>query len=202
MDPSLITTTQAVDTAFTFIIGVCVVLLLGITATTVAFVIRYHRSRAPEPTSQVSGNVWIEIVWTALPTLLVMVMFYYGWAGYLTLRDLPKDAVAVTATARQWSWEFTYANGKNSPKLYVPAGKPVRARPPIQCFSFSGSVHAAKTFAGGALNRRLMVRLGLMAAAVDMSLTPRMRRVFRARRSSRPGGCRASRRQGIAHAST
>ena len=128
MDPSLITTTQAVDTAFTFIIGVCVVLLLGITATTVAFVIRYHRSRAPEPTSQVSGNVWIEIVWTALPTLLVMVMFYYGWAGYLTLRDLPKDAVAVTATARQWSWEFTYANGKNSPKLYVPAGKPVRVK--------------------------------------------------------------------------
>jgi cytochrome c oxidase subunit 2 len=126
VNPALITTTQAVDTAFKFIIGVSVVLLLGITATAVAFVIRYHRSRAPEPTSEASGNVWIEIVWTALPSLLVMAMFYYGWSGYLTLRNLPKDALAVTATASQWSWNFTYANGKNSPKLYVPVGKPVR----------------------------------------------------------------------------
>ena len=128
MDPSLITTTQAVDTAFKFIIGVSVVLLLGITATALTFVIRYHRSRAPEPTSQASGSVWIEIVWTGLPTLLVMAMFYYGWSGYLTLRDVPKHALTVTATARQWSWNFTYENGKNSPKLYVPVGKPVRVK--------------------------------------------------------------------------
>jgi cytochrome c oxidase subunit 2 len=32
----------------------------------------------------------------------------------------------VTATARQWSWSFSYPNGRTSPKLYVPVGKPVR----------------------------------------------------------------------------
>jgi cytochrome c oxidase subunit 2 len=91
----------------------------------VAFVIRYHRSRAPEPTSHASGNIWLEIVWTAFPSLLVMAMFYYGWAGYLSLRTVPKNALPVTATARQWSWNFTYANGKTSAKLYVPVGQPV-----------------------------------------------------------------------------
>ena len=89
------------------------------------FVIRYHRSRAPEPTSRVEGNLWLEIVWIALPVVLVMAMFWYGWAGYLTLRDVPKGALEVTATARMWSWDFTYANGRTSPKLYVPVGKPV-----------------------------------------------------------------------------
>ncbi|MCM2360002.1 MAG: cytochrome c oxidase subunit II [Geobacteraceae bacterium] len=125
MDPSLITTTQAVDPVFKFIFGASLLLLLGITATTVAFVIRYHRSRAPEPTSRASGNLWLEIVWSGLPTVLVLAMFYYGWSGYLSLRNVPKDALEVTATARMWSWSFTYANGRTSPKLYVPVGKPV-----------------------------------------------------------------------------
>lgn len=125
MNPSLLTTTQAVDPVFYWITGVSAVLLLGITATTIWFVIRYHRSRMPEPTSQNAGNIWLEIVWTALPTLLVLAMFYYGWAGYLALRNVPKGALPVTATARMWSWSFTYANGKTSPKLYVPVGRPV-----------------------------------------------------------------------------
>lgn len=125
MDPNLLTTTQAVDPVFMFIFGACLVLLLGITAAMVWFVIRYHRSRSPEPTSRTEGNLMLEIVWTTLPTLLVLVMFYYGWAGYLTLRNVPKGALEVTATASMWSWSFTYANGKTSPKLYVPIGKPV-----------------------------------------------------------------------------
>jgi cytochrome c oxidase subunit 2 len=90
------------------------------------FVIRYHRSRAPQPTSQADGNIWLEIIWTALPAVLVLAMFYYGWSGYLALRNVPKDALPVTVTARMWSWSFTYANGKTSPKLYVPVGQPVR----------------------------------------------------------------------------
>jgi cytochrome c oxidase subunit II len=127
VDPNLITSTQAaVDPVFMFIFGACLLLLVGITIAMVWFVVRYHRSRSPEPTSQNDGNVWLEIAWTLLPTLLVLAMFYYGWAGYLALRNVPKGAMEVTATARMWSWNFAYANGKSSSKLYVPAGKPVK----------------------------------------------------------------------------
>lgn len=126
MNPVLLTTTEAVDPVFIFIIGISIALLAGITATMLWFAIRYRRSRAPEPTSRVEGNIWLEITWITLPTLLVLAMFWYGWAGYLSLRNVPKDALPVTATARQWSWSFTYANGRTSPKLYVPVGKPVR----------------------------------------------------------------------------
>lgn len=125
MYPDIMTTTQAVDPVFMFIFGASLVLLVGITLTTLLFVIRYHRSKAPEPTSQASGNIWLEIVWTGLPTVLVLAMFFYGWSGYLSLRNVPKDALQVTATARTWSWGFTYDNGKTSSRLYVPVGKPV-----------------------------------------------------------------------------
>ncbi|MEI6215007.1 MAG: cytochrome c oxidase subunit II [Desulfuromonadales bacterium] len=122
----IISTTAAIDPVFMFIFGICLVLLLGITVVMIAFVLRYHRSRAPQPTSQVEGNLWLEVVWIALPTLLVLAMFWYGWKEYLVLRTVPKDALPVTATARMWSWEFSYANGRKSTKLYVPVGKPVK----------------------------------------------------------------------------
>jgi len=125
VNPDLVTTAQAVDPVFKFIIGASIVLLVGIMLTTIAFVIRYHRSRSPEPSSHASGNIWLEIIWSGLPTLLVLAMFYYGWAGYLSLRNVPKNPLEVTATARTWSWSFSYANGKTSPNLYVPVGRPV-----------------------------------------------------------------------------
>jgi cytochrome c oxidase subunit 2 len=122
----LITTTDVIDPVFMFIFGACVVLLIGITAAMVTFVVRYHRSRSPEPTSQVDNNLRLEVVWTVLPTLLVLAMFYYGWAGYLALRNVPEGALEVSATARMWSWSFSYANGRTATKLYVPVGKPVK----------------------------------------------------------------------------
>jgi cytochrome c oxidase subunit II len=126
VNPALVSTTRAVDPVFIFILGVSVALLVGITVTVVWFVIRYHRSRAPEPTSRVATNIWLEIVWTTISSGLALAMFYYGWEGYLALRTMPRNALPVTATARMWSWNFTYANGKSSSKLYVPVGQPVR----------------------------------------------------------------------------
>ena len=105
---TLITTTEAIDPVFMFIFGACLVLLLGITVAMVTFVLRYHRSRAPQPTSQVASNLWLEIVWIVLPTILVLAMFWYGWKEYLVLRTVPKGAFPVTATARTWSLEFSY----------------------------------------------------------------------------------------------
>lgn len=126
MNPTLVTTEAAVDPVFWFILGVSAVMLVGITAVMIYFVVRYRRSRCPVPESQNDGNLTLELIWTVIPTIIVMAMFYYGWAGYLTLRDVPKDALEVTATARMWSWDFEYPNGKHSDRLYVPAGKPVK----------------------------------------------------------------------------
>lgn len=126
MDPIHLTTTEAIDPVFMFIFTASALLLLGITATMIGFVIRYHRSRAPEPTSRVEGNLWLELLWIVLPSVLVLAMFYYGWAGYLALRNVPAGALEVTVKARMWSWSFLYANGKSSTELYVPVGQAVK----------------------------------------------------------------------------
>jgi len=124
----LITTTEAVDKAFYIIFGISGVALLGITVAMVYLVWRYNRKRYPVPLSQKDHNVWLEITWTVIPSILVMVMFWYGWDGYLSLRRVPDNAIPVQGHARMWSWLFTYENGKTSDKLYVPVGQPVNVR--------------------------------------------------------------------------
>ncbi len=128
MNPALVATQDAVDPVFWFILGISAVMLIGITVVMIYFVIRYRRSRCPEPTSQNDGNLTLEVIWIVVPTIIVMAMFYYGWAAYLDLRNVPPDAMEVTATARMWSWDFEYDNGKHSDRLFVPAGKPVKVK--------------------------------------------------------------------------
>ena len=74
----LITTTEAVDKAFYIIFGISGIALLGITVAMVYLVWRYNRKRYPVPLSQKDHNVWLEITWTVIPSILVMVMFWYG----------------------------------------------------------------------------------------------------------------------------
>ena len=126
MNSTLVTTTQAVDTAFYVIFAICGIMLAGIAVAMAWFVWRYNRKRQPLPLSQKDHNLWLEMLWTAIPTLLVMLMFWYGWEGYLSLRRIPDDALHIKASARMWSWLFTYDNGKTADQLFVPVGQPVK----------------------------------------------------------------------------
>ena len=114
-----------IDQSFYFIFGVSALLLFGVTAAMIYFAWKYHRTRNPRPT-HIEGNVWLEIIWTVVPTALVMVMFYYGWMGYQVSRDVPPDAFPVTVVGRMWSWAFQYPNGKVSDTLKVPLDKPIK----------------------------------------------------------------------------
>ena len=116
---------NSVDNILYFIAGISVVLLIGVTGTMIWFVIRYNRKRHPRA-ENIEGNLWLEILWTVIPTLLVMGMFYAGWKGFVYMRTVPPDAMLVKVTARMWSWHFEYENGATSGVLKLPAGKPVK----------------------------------------------------------------------------
>lgn len=125
MEPKLVNVVQAVDNTFLLIFGISAVLLLGITAAMIWFVFRYSRKRNPNPAT-FHGNLLAEVIWIVVPSILVMGMFYSGWHSYRALRDAPEGAMEIKVTARMWSWDFEYENGKHSGTLVVPVGKPVK----------------------------------------------------------------------------
>jgi cytochrome c oxidase subunit 2 len=115
----------AVDQAFFVILGISVALFLLIVSLMVIFVLRYRGKRK---TKRIEGNTFVETLWTLIPTVIVLLMFYYGWKGYIFLRRAPADAVPIEVTARMWSWGFRYPNGFESDTLYVPLGKAVKLK--------------------------------------------------------------------------
>lgn len=115
-----------VDLAFWYILGISLLLLFGITAVMVIFVVRYRRSRHPVP-EDIRDNIALEIVWTVIPTLIALSMFYMGWKSYIGLRTVPEGAMEVEVTAQMFSWIFTYDNGRESEnELVVPLGEAVK----------------------------------------------------------------------------
>jgi cytochrome c oxidase subunit 2 len=113
------------DSVFYFILGISVTFLFVNTAVMIYFVIRYSRNRNPNP-EEVKENLTIEILWTVVPTILVLIIFFAGWKGFQYMRTVPPDAMPVKVIAREWSWTFDYENGKETNVLRVPVRKPIK----------------------------------------------------------------------------
>lgn len=123
--PEASTSAQQVDIAFYRILGIEIALLVIVTAAMIFFVLKYRRKKNTVP-ENIEGGTLLEIIWTIIPTLLVLVMFYIGWIGFDSIRTVPKEVMVIKVIARQWSWLFSYDNGTQSDVLRVPARKPVK----------------------------------------------------------------------------
>ena len=119
------TSAGTVDAVFLFIAGVGLFFLVLITFLLIFFIVKYNKKRHRVP-KDIHGNTTLEVVWTVIPTILVLFMFYFGWKGFEYIRNAPEDALHVKVTARMWSWMFEYDNGLKTDTLYVPVNRPVQ----------------------------------------------------------------------------
>jgi len=79
-------------------------------------------------TSGVDHNLKLEILWTVIPSLIVMILFVIGFRTFLKMNVVPKDAIEIKVTAQRWFWGFDYPNGAVSTnEMVVPVGKPIKA---------------------------------------------------------------------------
>lgn len=98
-----------------------------ITVILVVFAIKYKRKRDDEETPYITGSEPLEIIWTVIPSILLIALFVYGFVVYKEMRNPPADAVDITVTGKQWLWTFDYYNGKKTlNQLYVEQNRPVR----------------------------------------------------------------------------
>lgn len=116
---------ESVDSVFLLSIIISVFFLVLITVLMIYFVIKYSRKRNPKAVN-VHSNTMLEVIWTIIPTILVLILFWYGWVGYKEMADIPDDAMTVEVTARMWQWQFKYETGKVADSLYVPVNRAVK----------------------------------------------------------------------------
>jgi cytochrome c oxidase subunit 2 len=118
-----------VDKLFNFVALASAILFVGVVVSIIYFVIKYRRrsdSEVPVPEHESRLLEWATII---LPTILVMIVFTWGFRVFVTLSTAPPDSYEVIVRGKQWFWEFEYPNGiVNANELYVPVGQPVRLK--------------------------------------------------------------------------
>jgi cytochrome c oxidase subunit 2 len=83
-----------------------------------------------EDIENVTHNTVLEIVWTVVPTMMLLVFFWYGYTSMVTARTMPaaNESITVDLEGKKWSWNYTYpanANGyvHKTSELYVPVSE-------------------------------------------------------------------------------
>ena len=113
-----------VDLAFFIILGISIFFLITLTVVMLVFIRKYRKDKHPKAI-QNEGSNKLEALWTGIPLVLVLVMFYFGWMGWKPMTNPPEDAMHVKAIARMWNFRFEYENGKVTDSLIVPINEPV-----------------------------------------------------------------------------
>jgi len=126
MPPRVSTVAGEVDWLFYFILAISAVFFLIIVGLTVFFVIKYRSREGHEPIPTPSHNLPLEITWTTIPIILVILIFFFGFKTYLDMATPPANSYEVKVNGQKWKWSFTYPNGYVDENLHVPVARPIR----------------------------------------------------------------------------
>lgn len=123
------TVAQDIDALWSFVFWISTFFFLLILGMMIVFAIRYRR-RAGDVERLDKGpshNNPLEAAWIIIPTLIVLVIFVWGFRGYMKMTVVPANSMEVKVTGQKWFWSFAYPEGASSVNdLVVPVDTPVK----------------------------------------------------------------------------
>ncbi|MEM8556389.1 MAG: cytochrome c oxidase subunit II, partial [Bacteroidota bacterium] len=121
------TTAHVIDAPFMFILITSTIMLIGVTAYLFYLPWKYRRRSASDVPYPVKENHLLELSWIVIPTILVFIVFFWGFKAHVDTVVAPTDAYEVNVQGKKWLWQFNYDHGKTTTnELYVPANRPVK----------------------------------------------------------------------------
>ena len=100
----------AIDRLFWLIFGITVTALVLVEVGIVWFLWKY-RGREGRKARYTHGNTTAEIIWTAVPALVMIFLGIYSgriWASIRSVDSYPDDALTISVIAKQFEWNVTY----------------------------------------------------------------------------------------------
>ena len=115
------------DALFYFIFWISVILLLGLTLVTGYFIWVHLKGKAKTDEPHLTHSVALDVVWTVIPVILVLIVFYWGYKDYIRMRIAEPSAIKIQVQGWKWNWGFEYADGVTSlSELVVPVNTPIQ----------------------------------------------------------------------------
>jgi cytochrome c oxidase subunit 2 len=93
------------------LLPIIVFISLFVLALLLICIVRFNAKANPTP-AKFSHNTTIEILWTGIPVLILMVIAIFSFRLLYAYHNMPKPDVTVKATGYQWYWGYAYPDQK------------------------------------------------------------------------------------------
>jgi len=120
------TVSHQTDALYIFLCSVTAFFTLLIFALIVSFAFKYRR-RSAVPPAPVATDMRLELLWSAIPLVISLFIFFWGARVYFYIYRPPRDSLDVHVIGKQWMWKIQHPSGRREiNELHVPIGQPVR----------------------------------------------------------------------------
>lgn len=117
---------ERVDGLYWFLVGMSAIIAGAVALLIVVFAVRYRR-RPGHRAVQPEESMKLELVWTTVLTILVLVIFAWSSDVFLDQSIPPQGAQDIFVVGRQWMWKIQHPNGRREiNELHIPAGRAMK----------------------------------------------------------------------------
>lgn len=96
----------------TLLLAIITVITLFVLALLIIVVVKFNSRANPTP-STTTHNTLIEVAWTLIPVLILVMIAVPSFRLLFLELDVPKADITIKATGKQWYWSYAYPdNGK------------------------------------------------------------------------------------------
>lgn len=114
------------DSLYNFLFWLSVFFFILVVGGMIVFAIRYKASSGAKP-KYITGSHILEAIFITIPTVLLLVIFGWGYSVYRSMTQTPSNAMEIKVIGKQWLWQFQYEDGKTTiGEVFVPIHKPVK----------------------------------------------------------------------------
>jgi cytochrome c oxidase subunit II len=131
-----------------FVLGICAVIFIVVSGLLTYCIIRFRRRPGDEGREppQVYGSNQIELAWTVVPVLIVVIMFLATARYIFGIQRLPPSPSGLQATiiGNQWWWEIRYPDLGivTANELHVPVSDPANPMPIFLTLQSADVIHS------------------------------------------------------------
>jgi len=116
-----------VDLVYGYLTAISVFFTVLIAVAAIYLSVRHRRRSEQEVPPEVHGNIFLEIIWIAVPTVIALSIFVTGAVLFFHMSTPPPGTIEIYGVGKQWMWKFQHPEGQREINdLHVPVGQPVR----------------------------------------------------------------------------
>jgi len=90
------------------IFWVCVIIAVVVFAAMIWSIVFYRKSQGAVPDTTIVHNTKVEIVWTAVPVIILIAMAVPAARTLVEIEDTTKTDLTIKVTGFQWGWNYDY----------------------------------------------------------------------------------------------